>query len=352
MNKLVKNLNLYNNIKIKECIKEKEILPIFSHIYVEEKALNNENTKKILAKFNNAKVIKINHYKDMFCRSNQNFYIQKTSPKIILACKEEKLVYEGAKMCESFGNDYFYYTSSMMNCLYNCEYCYLQGMYPSSNIVIFVNIEDIFKEVEDLLKIHPVYLCVSYDTDLLALENIVGFTEKWLKFASKHSNLKIEIRTKSCNFSSIYNIEPLKNVILAWTLSPEYIIENYEKGTPSLKNRLNSIKDAIERGWIIRLCFDPILYVKDFKDHYKQCIETTFNTISAHKILDVSLGVFRVSKDYFKKMKKLQPNSKLLSYAFHIENGVCTYDEEHSKELIDYVYELVKQHMAKDKIFI
>ena len=47
-------------------------------------------------------------------------------------------------------------------------------MYPSGNLVIFINIEDIFAELETLLAKHPVYLCVSYDTDLLALENIAG----------------------------------------------------------------------------------------------------------------------------------------------------------------------------------
>ena len=35
-----------------------------------------------------------------------------------------------------------------MNCVFDCEYCYLKGMYPSANLVVFVNLEDIFAEVE------------------------------------------------------------------------------------------------------------------------------------------------------------------------------------------------------------
>ena len=58
----------------------------------------------------------------------------------------------------------------MMNCVFDCEYCYLKGMYPSGNVVLFVNLDDIFDEVYKLLQKHPVYLCVSYDTDLLAVE--------------------------------------------------------------------------------------------------------------------------------------------------------------------------------------
>ena len=74
-----------------------------------------------------------------------------------------------------------------MNCVYNCEYyCYLKGMYPSGNIVVFVNLEDIFAELEEILQKHPVYLCVSYDSDLMALEDLTGFVESWLGFVHSH----------------------------------------------------------------------------------------------------------------------------------------------------------------------
>ena len=72
-------------------------------------------------------------------------------------------------------------------------------MYPCGFLTVFVNIEDYFKELEEILKEHPVYLCVSYDTDLLALEGMLGFCEKWIGFANGHKDLKIEIRTKCAN---------------------------------------------------------------------------------------------------------------------------------------------------------
>ena len=68
------------------------------------------------------------------------------------------------------------------DCIYDCEYCYLKGMYPSANIVIFVNIEDIFEELHRMLSEHPVYLCVSYDTDLLAFEAMTGYVREWEHF--------------------------------------------------------------------------------------------------------------------------------------------------------------------------
>ncbi len=117
-------------------------------------------------------MIEIDHYKDVFNRSRQDYALQHESQKLILAVQKGNLIYPGAPVCQNFGNEHFYYTSQMMNCIYDCEYCYLKGMYPSGNMVIFVNPEDTFREVTEILKDHPMYICVSYDTDLLTFEPI------------------------------------------------------------------------------------------------------------------------------------------------------------------------------------
>lgn len=334
--------NLKNNLKYSS----------FSHIYVEEKALKYNVARKILQKFKTSTVIKINHYKDVFNRKNQDFSMQKKSPKLILAVKDQNLIYRGAKVCEDFGNQYFYYTSSIMNCLYDCEYCYLRGMYPSANIVVFVNIEDVFLELEKILEKHPVYLCISYDTDLLAFENVTGFVSRWINFVQKHERLSIEIRTKSTNFKSIKDLSPYERVILAWTFSPEEISKEYEVGSPSFTKRLYSAKQAVDAGWKIRICFDPLLYVKDWKTIYAKCVENTFKVIPCQNVRDISVGTFRVSKEYFKNMKKSNPTSRILAYPFVNEQGVFTYSKEHTDEMMNFMSSILSQIVEKDKIFI
>lgn len=324
----------------------------FSHIYVEKEAFNYSISPKIISYFNKSRIIEIDHYKDVFCRKNQNFVLQKNSPKLILAVKKNNLIYDGSEMCDDFGNNNFYYTSSIMNCVYNCEYCYLQGMYPSSNIVIFVNIEDTINEVEEMLKIHPMYLCVTYDTDLMAVENITGFLHKWIGVAARHKNLKIEIRTKSANFKFLKDIACLDNIILAWTLSPDKIIKEFEKNNPSLDKRLKSICGAIDSGWKVRICFDPILYVENWNKLYKECVETTFKTLGKRKVYQVSIGVFRISKDYLKTMKRLRENSKILAYPFNTINDICSYHTKHINEMTSFVKDEVQKYVNPSNIYV
>lgn len=325
--------------------------PFFSHIYIEKKVWNHPRTQEILEKFPMADIIEIDHYKDVFCRSKQNYTLQHRSQNLILAAKHGTLLYEGAPVCQSFGNSYFYYTSCMMNCVFDCEYCYLKGMYPSANIVLFVNLEDIFLEVEQVLKQHPLYLCISYDTDLLALEKIHGYVREWCLFTEKYKDLKIEVRTKCANPRFFQYQRPIPGVIYAFTLSPQAVVEAYEHGTPSLSERISCIAEAVQAGHPIRLCFDPMIYLPAWQRHYADMIEQVSDAIDMNKIMDISVGTFRISKDYLKKMRKQEPNSAVVSFPFQREDGFYHYPNALMEQMECFLVEQLEKKISKEKIF-
>lgn len=332
-------------------LKEDCFNPFFSHIYVEQSVRNHPRTQKILSEFPASSVIEISHYKDVFCRSGQSYLLQHRAQNLILAAKQRTLIYEGAPVCQSFGNEYFYYTSCMMNGIFDCEYCYLKGMYPSANIVIFVNLEDIFAEVEQILTRHPVYLCVSYDSDLLALEQVTGYVKEWCLFAEKQENLKIEIRTKCANTHLIRRIKPVSGVIYAFTLSPQAVIEACEHHTPSLAERLSCVSELTGAGYPVRLCFDPMIYIPEWKRHYENMLEQVYHTVDMGKIVDVSVGTFRVSQDYLKKMRKQEPDSAVVQFPYQNENGYYHYPNELMEEMEQFLADRLKEKISGERIF-
>lgn len=323
----------------------------FSHIYIEEAVKDHPRTQRILEKFPSAVTIDINHYKDVFCRSRQSFRLQHHSQNLILAAKGGKLLYEGAPVCQSFGNANFYYTSCMMNCIFDCEYCYLKGMYPSANIVIFVNLEDIFAQVSRMLAYHPLYLCISYDTDLLALEQVTGYVAEWCLFAQKHENLKIEIRTKCASQRILHSAIRSPGVIYAFTLSPQAVIDAYEHSTPSLSARLSCAAGMIQAGHLVRLCFDPMIYLPQWKKHYGEMLQQVYSIIDMEKIVDASVGSFRVSKEYLKNMRKQEPDSAVVWFPFQKENGVCHYPDELMEEMERFLAGELEKKISREKIF-
>lgn len=324
----------------------------FSHIYVEKEAFNYQTTLEILEKFKNSIKVEIDDYMEIFAKNNQNFQLQKANQNLILAVKKERYLYKGASVCENFGNLNFYYISSVLNCVYNCEYCYLQGVYSSGNIVIFVNDEQMFDEVREELIKRAMYICISYDTDLLALEGITQFVRKWYDFAFKYENLKVELRTKSINIKLFEKLLPNPNFIIAWTLSPEEFIVEYEKGTPNLMSRIKGINTLIQNGWNVRVCFDPVINISNFEEIYGNFVKFTLENIEVKRIFDISVGTFRISKDYLKRMRKNNQNSKILSYPFECKNGVYSYSEEKGKRMLYFLEKLILNYVDSNKLFI
>ncbi|MBP5159429.1 MAG: radical SAM protein [Lachnospiraceae bacterium] len=329
---------------------------MFDRIYIEERAkaypLTSEVLKALKRSFEDDGVIPIRHYKDVFNRRNQDIAVQKDSPSLILAVREGSLVYRGAKVCQSFGNEHFYYTSCVMNCLYDCEYCYLQGMYPSANIVVFVNYEDIFDAVRDLLAQFPVYLCISYDSDLLAMESWLGMVHRWAAFVRENKDLTVELRTKSAAFDRISDIEPCDRFVLAWTVSPEDIAKKYEHRAPQTAARLACAARALEKGFPVRLCLDPMLNTRGFEEAYGGLIEQAAALFDMSKLKDVSLGVFRISSEYLASMRRQRPDSAVVNYPYVTRDGVCSLDEARERQMTDFVREKLAKHIAEDRIWI
>lgn len=323
----------------------------YSHIYIEKKAVSYPVTSKILNRLTQSRVIMIDHYKDVFSRNNQSYSHQCQSQKLILAVKDEPFIYKGSPLCHSFGHEHFYYSSSILNCPYHCSYCYLKGLGSSGNLVVFVNIEDYFSAVDRLLESHSVYLSISYDSDLMALEPLVGYGKKWFAFSMERKNLLIELRTKSTQIDFLKSQPFHPRLFPGWTLSPQSVIDSFEKGTPSFSSRLKAIRKVAEIGYPVRLCFDPILYFPGWERAYKEMIDQVFHELSANDINEISIGTFRMPKDYFKRYKK-KNNDLISSFPFSTRKGVARYPLEIETGLVKAIVSHIVHYVDSSKIFI
>ncbi len=325
----------------------------FEHIYVEQSIRNTERVAEILFRFPDSTIIEIDSYRDVFDRSRQNYSLQHASQNLILASKPDNAVYAGSPVCQSFDARYFYYCSSIMNCVYDCEYCFLKGMYPSGNLVVFVNLEEIFEQIETILQEHPMYICVSYDSDMLALEPILHYAEKWIAFTKAHELLTIEIRTKGASLKMFESLEECERVIYAFTLSPASAVDRFEHETPKLEERIRMIQSAQSMYRNVRLCFDPILIYPEWKQDYAELIQTLHTSVSFDEIRDISIGTFRLSKNYMKGMRRQYPDSLILQYPYVCENNFYQLPDKKREEAESFVVnELQKYGVSEEKIFL
>lgn len=330
-------------------------LPDFSHIYVESQSIESDIAEQSFKRFPKAKIIEIEDYKKIFNKNGQDFQIQKLSTKLILAKKQPPFIYPATDIIQDSGFSNFYYCTPILNCIYNCEYCFLQGMYSSANIVVFTNtveVKDAVKKqiLERKYPDEPLLLSLSYNTDILALENILPLTKQWIDFANNTDDLFMEIRTKSGLTSSFNKLKPSKKILFAWTLSPNNIIQKYEHKTPLLERRIMSIQKIVDSGWPVRLSFDPILIYPNWKEDYKQMFERIKETISGDKIFDITIGVFRMSEDFFNRIKKTKPDSDLFYNNYDNSNNVKTVTKDQKEMVRDFALSQLDGYCNGDKI--
>lgn len=324
-------------------------------LYIEKSAKDYELTNKICAKFKNSSVIEINSYKEIFNRKNQNFLAQKKNTHWILSKKKDNFLYKGSIFCQNFGHENYYYSTPILNCIYNCEYCFLQGMYDSASLVVFVNVLDFFQEILAYKidhKLDNLFVSISYETDMLAMERFISVTGQWIEFAQKNRDIYLEIRTKSNQFHQIQSLEPVENVILAWTISPKFISHTMERKAPSIEERLRNVQLAMQRGWKVRICLDPILYVQNWKRVYSDMIDLLFEKVDPDRIYDIGLGGFRMNVDFLKKIQSLRTNSQLLHSPFFVQNKVASYPQEIESSLVEYVHDLILKKTNRVLVYV
>ncbi len=321
-------------------------------IYIERDVLSLSRTQNILSRYPNARHVLVDRYTDVFNAPAQNFRVQKRNPALILAHKHGNRVIETPPGYH-IGGENNYYFSHMLNCIYDCRYCFLQGMYRSANYVVFVNYDDFFEDIKRTTDLNssPSWFFSGYDCDSLALEPMTRFIETCLDNFSMTPKANLEIRTKSTQIRNLLARPALDNCVIAYSLSPEEVVSAEEHKTPSLAKRISALKSLQDHGWHIGLRFDPLLKADNYQQLYSDLFEQVFKELNRSAIHSVSLGPFRLPKQFFKKMIRLYPESKLLAASTNMRDNMLSYDEQTESSLLNFCETRLQDYITPDQYF-
>lgn len=321
-------------------------------LYIEQEIRHHPTTLAIQARFPEARRICIERFGDVFNATGQNFRHQKNNPALILACKSGKRVLPTPPGYH-IGGEYNYYFSHMLNCIYDCRYCFLQGMYQSGNYVVFVNHDDFFEDIRHTALQHKnqSWFFSGYDCDSLALDPITGFVDSALTHFADLPNAYLELRTKSTQIRPLLKRSALHNVVVAYSLSPQPIVTAEEHGTPSLAKRLRALKTLQDEGWKIGLRFDPLLYADNFETVYGRFFEQVFSSLDMKNVHSVSLGVFRLPGSFHKKLVKLYPDARLLAAPIEKRGSMMSYPVAVEEKLKTFCMQQLTAAITPQQLF-
>ena len=297
---------------------------MFSAVYVETEARDHPRARAILERYRDLPQIECERYGQIFNRKAQNFRLQKEYPALILARKHGRKVLP-APGGYGFDAGQSHYFSHMLNCIYDCRYCFLQGMYRSAHCVLFVNYEDFADSIRQTIAAGPgnQVFYSGYDCDSLALEPVSGFAEFFVPFFAEHPAAMMELRTKSTQVAGLLQIDAAPNCVIAMSFTTEAAARRWERNVPSIEKRLAALGRLQDAGWPVALRFEPLLPEAD-SNAYENLFKLIFSRLRSDRLHSVSTGLFRMPADFFRNTLKLYPDEPLFARETQTENGVVS----------------------------
>lgn len=322
-------------------------------VYVERAVRDHPRTVEILARLPVERTIECERYGEVFNRRAQSFRLQKARPALILARKHDRHVLE-APGGYAVGGGRNYYFSHLLNCPYDCRYCFLQGMYRSAHYVLFVNYGAFGRAIDGVLDRHAgeeVYFFSGYDGDSLAFEGVSGFCAEFLPFFAERPHARLELRTKSTRIVPLVSRAVVPNAIVAMSFTPRVASERWELGVPSLKRRLDALARLGGRGWPLGLRFDPLLWWPGCLEHYDGLFESVLDRLDESWIHSVSLGAFRLPRPFFRRLLAEYPDEPLLAAPLTEHERMVGYRPDLEEELVAYCSEWLERRLGPERLF-
>lgn len=204
------------------------------------------------------------------------------------------------KACPGTGQGYLCcgYTviNQLIGCPLDCTYCILQDYLGGAPLVLYVNLDELERQLDRFLKKYnqSFFRMGSGElADSLALDYLAELSQFFVCYFKKQKNVVFEFKTKTDEVDRILSFTAAENIIVSWSLNPKAIVDSQEYHTASLKRRLHAARRVQEKGFRIGIHFDPIIFYPGWEAGYEKLIDCFFSYIDPERILWVSLGALR-----------------------------------------------------------
>jgi spore photoproduct lyase len=322
-------------------------------IYVEGAVADHPRAVRVRRRFPGAETVPCDRWGELFNRRHQSFRLQKRRPALILARKHGRAVLE-TPVGYGVGGERNYYFSHMLNCLYDCRYCYLQGMFRSAHYVLFVNYEKFQRAIDERLAEAgdgETWFFSGYDCDSLAFEKVTGFAEEFLPFFAARPRAWLELRTKSVQIDALLARTPVPNCVVAFSFTPAEIHGQLEHGVPSVERRVAAMRSLGERGWRLGLRFDPLIWTEGYRDEYRRLFATVFGALDEAMIHSVSLGGFRLPRAFYDRIWRQHPEERLLAAPLAQDEGMVALPDDREREMLEFCRTELSRQLPERRLF-
>ncbi len=180
-------------------------------------------------------------------------------------------------------------------CPFDCAWCYLKGTFrflPTKTQPVIKDREKVRLHVESFLDIvHPKEVLNTGEIadSLMSEKKDDSFSKFIIPLFERQKRHKVLFLTKSNWVENFLEIEKHDSVVMSFTLNADEVAKRWEKGAPSVADRIEAARKVSKAGYQTRIRIDPMVPIEDWEKHYIQLIDDVFDNFTPERITVGSL---------------------------------------------------------------
>lgn len=182
-------------------------------------------------------------------------------------------------------------------CSFDCAYCYLNGtlrFQPQKKRPYFKGYDRIASHVESFLENVDWYdeiLNTGELADSLMWDNNgQPFSKFIISLFSQQERHKVLFLTKSTNVRNLLETDGRHQAVISFSLNADAVAKRWERGAPSVAQRVEAARKVKEAGYEVRIRIDPMVPIYNWRKHYIELIDQIFKKFVPSRI---TLGSLR-----------------------------------------------------------
>ncbi len=196
-----------------------------------------------------------------------------------------------------------------------CEYCYLNTTLGKKPYIrVYVNTDEILSAARKYIDERApevTYFEGAATSDPLPVEPYTGSLEKAIDFFGSQEYGRFRFVTKFTNVESLLKLEHRGHTRFRFSANARSIIDNYEKGTPRLLQRLDAAEKVYKAGYPTGFIIGPIITFEDWKDQYREMFKELNQRFGTGENLTMEFITHRFTKRAKSNILEVFPETTL-----------------------------------------
>jgi spore photoproduct lyase len=195
----------------------------------------------------------------------------------------------------------------MSGCIGQCQYCYLNtNLGDKPYMRVNVNLNDILSQaqtyIEERLPEETLFEG-SATSDPIPIEPYSNVLKYTIEYFSRSEKGRFRFVTKFTDVDTLLDIAHGNHTEIRFTLNTNKVIEDYEKGTPSMEKRIEACKKIISAGYPTGFIIAPVFLYEGWEADYHNLLISLNNSLPEQILHPITFEV--ISHRYTTRAKNV-----------------------------------------------